>query len=359
MRAFRRRHGFTLIELLVVIAIIAILIALLLPAVQQAREAARRTQCKNNLHQLGLAQHNYHDVFGMFTPNPVAGTTEAVGGRYLQNWLAWSGTAMLLPYVDQTPVYNKIDFSYSWDLNIAALNVQNQTLSRNAIDGLRCPSDPGSSTAANYTAAMAANSYCISAGPVSSWSVALKPGFATFGRGSPAAHFVDGTSNTIAMSECRIGRNWGQWDPSKSPREPAYRVVTGTNLRRATAPTTSFRATPADIAVINAYYQNCLAMYDAGTGWSGESDEQGRYWSTGRVYWGPWHTTLVGPNKGPSCDVDTSTTDMDLRDPSSYHVGGVHALLADGSVKFVSENIDQVVWIGAGSLNGDETLGQW
>jgi prepilin-type N-terminal cleavage/methylation domain-containing protein len=352
-----RRRGFTLIELLVVIAIIAILIALLLPAVQQAREAARRTQCKNNLHQLGLAQHNYHDVFRMFTPNPMAGTTEAPGGRYLQSWLAWSGTAMLLPYIDQAPLYNRADFDYRWDSNTGG--TQNQAVSRTKIAMLGCPSDPGAGI--GYTAAMAANSYCISAGPASSWSVgAFKPGFATFGRGSPVQDFVDGTSNTIAMSECRIGRNLGQWDPAVRPREPAYRVVTGASLERsASSAGRVWRATPSHIAQINAYYDSCLAMYDAGTGWDGSSDEQGRYWASGRVYWGPWHTTLVGPNKGPSCDADASVTDMDLRDPSSYHEGGVHCLLADGAVKFVSENIDQAVWIGAGSAAGGETLGAW
>ena len=97
-----RRRGFTLIELLVVIAIIAVLIALLLPAVQQAREAARRTQCKNNLKQMGLALHNYHDTYNGFPPGNVA---SSVGG-----WgISWY--IRILPYVDQAPVFNKINFS--------------------------------------------------------------------------------------------------------------------------------------------------------------------------------------------------------------------------------------------------------
>ena len=91
-----RMSGFTLIELLVVIAIIAILIALLLPAVQQAREAARRSECKNNLKQIGIALFNYHDLADMFPAGGIAGTTENTGGRYNQAWLSWSGFAMLL-----------------------------------------------------------------------------------------------------------------------------------------------------------------------------------------------------------------------------------------------------------------------
>src|SRR3954463_8669310 len=105
--SLRGRFGFTLIELLVVIAIIAILIALLLPAVQQAREAARRTQCKNNLKQIGLALHNYHDVFGCIPPGYIdIGTPNSPtvydGG--------WSWASMILPQIDQAPLFNSFDF---------------------------------------------------------------------------------------------------------------------------------------------------------------------------------------------------------------------------------------------------------
>ena len=99
MRLFSRRRAFTLIELLVVIAIIAILIALLLPAVQQAREAARRTQCKNNLHQLGLALHNYHDTFNRF-PNQTFGTLATGAGSWGSEWRGNSIHVMILPYVE-------------------------------------------------------------------------------------------------------------------------------------------------------------------------------------------------------------------------------------------------------------------
>src|SRR5262245_48623779 len=101
----RGRFGFTLIELLVVIAIIAVLVALLLPAVQQAREAARRSQCKNNLKQLGLALHNYHDVYGIF-PFECGGTGWTGNGT--GNWARLSGMVVLTPYIDQAPLWNQI-----------------------------------------------------------------------------------------------------------------------------------------------------------------------------------------------------------------------------------------------------------
>ena len=122
------KSGFTLIELLVVIAIIAILIALLLPAVQQAREAARRTQCKNNLKQYGLALHNYHDTFGRF----------AIGGtNWAGNRIGWQGR--ILPYVDQAPLYNGIDFN---GVNTFDQTISGNVLSRTRLPHLNCPSDP-------------------------------------------------------------------------------------------------------------------------------------------------------------------------------------------------------------------------
>src|SRR5688572_16336833 len=112
----QRKRGFTLIELLVVIAIIAILIALLLPAVQQAREAARRTQCKNHLKQFGLAIHNYHDTHRAF-PRLTSGSQ---GTGFGTEWRGFSAHVMLLPYIDQAPLYNQIDFQWHAETDTAA-----------------------------------------------------------------------------------------------------------------------------------------------------------------------------------------------------------------------------------------------
>lgn len=133
MRTTDRRTGFTLIELLVVIAIIAILIALLLPAVQQAREAARRTQCKNNLKQYGLALHNYHDVHGLFPPSMIYSQTQP-GSRW------WSWHVSILPQLEQTNLYQKID------INLDALHVA-ESLVNSPYTSVRlpvhnCASDP-------------------------------------------------------------------------------------------------------------------------------------------------------------------------------------------------------------------------
>ncbi len=127
----RRVSGFTLIELLVVIAIIAVLIALLLPAVQQAREAARRSQCRNNMKQIGLAFHNYHDTYNQF---PLVSILSATPTGSLGGSNVWS--LAILPYLDQTSIYNSYNFDYS------AWSTQNRPASQGFISGYICPSSP-------------------------------------------------------------------------------------------------------------------------------------------------------------------------------------------------------------------------
>jgi len=133
---FIRRRGFTLIELLVVIAIIAILIALLLPAVQQAREAARRTQCKNNLKQIGLAMHNYHDVYKVFPP----GNVHKSGSQRSPRLAAYGWATFILPYVDQKNVFDQLNVN-NRDLDTALRDPQIKTLVQQTLPVYRCPSD--------------------------------------------------------------------------------------------------------------------------------------------------------------------------------------------------------------------------
>ena len=209
---------------------------------------------------------------------------------------------------------------------------------------------------------MSPTSYGFSAGPASNWSQGgSKPGIASLGQATRIGAISDGTSNTIAMSELRIGLNKGKWQTGPGvPRDPSYGVTGIPRVQWAnnTAGRT-WSNSPGHVALLQDAYNGCLAMYDAGSGWSGSYDEQGRFWAAGRTFWGPYHTTLIKPNAGPACDYDTSVTNIDIKEPSSYHTGGVQAVLCDGSVRFISESLDQATWIAAGSINGSEAIGDW
>ncbi len=138
----RSQSGFTLIELLVVIAIIAVLIGLLLPAVQSAREAARRAQCVNNLKQLGLAMHNYHTAINAFPMGQSLAWTSYGGGTpYQEGWTNWSCHALLLSYLEQTPLYNAANFQQTCCFFGDRADAMNSTVYLTRINGFLCPSD--------------------------------------------------------------------------------------------------------------------------------------------------------------------------------------------------------------------------
>jgi prepilin-type N-terminal cleavage/methylation domain-containing protein/prepilin-type processing-associated H-X9-DG protein len=287
----KRTRGFTLIELLVVIAIIAILIALLLPAVQQAREAARRSQCKNHLKQLGLAFHNYHDVHDRFPPRGVAG---GVGVAQQVN-RAWCWASMLLPYLDQAPLYQQIqvgqtnlvpqDPANMTDVNdylTAALNTP-ESLFTTKIPVFNCPSATGGDHNP-YHKNMATLMYGIN----SQLAAVLNANNIIFAS-RPISDVTDGTSNTILAGEksllrapfVAIGAVWGA-------------------LQFDCGPPTAIVAPHADMNT-------------------------------------PFDGTL---NDATKCFVENSVNLATRAAAASAHAGGAHFLMCDGSVRFISENIE-------------------
>ena len=206
MASTRRRPGFTLIELLVVIAIIAVLIALLLPAVQQAREAARRTQCRNNMHQLGLALHNYHDTHGTFPPGGICPLPSSESGVPHWGWMA-----MILPFMDETAVYNACNFSAC--VHNTGDYLTNTTARSQALAQYCCPSNHGAEVRGTPPNAYGCTDYAGIAGATTTGYGGLPTGggfnglFACDSR-VRIRDIRDGTSQTFAAGEQLDGADY-------------------------------------------------------------------------------------------------------------------------------------------------------
>jgi len=311
-----RRNGFTLIELLVVIAIIAVLIALLLPAVQQAREAARRTQCKNNLKQLGLAIHNYHDTFLCIPLADVNGTVNPV-----------SAHARLLPYCEQVNLYNQINFNVGYD------DPSNSVPRYKELQIFRCPSDPNRLPAS----VGGRNNYYWNAGTVvvmyASGSVGMPApnGIIYHNNLYRFSDVIDGLSNTAAMSEKLVGDGS---NAISTPKVDTY--APGTH------PTTADEAT-ADCNAVNTADLSKQGYSNVGAPWLQQYHSTNQY-------------NHVLPPNGLSCMFPPGRI---ATTANSQHTGGVHLLLCDGSVKFVSENLSIQTWRSLGTINGGEVVGDF
>jgi prepilin-type N-terminal cleavage/methylation domain-containing protein len=335
------RRGFTLIELLVVIAIIAILIALLLPAVQQAREAARRTQCRNNLKQLGIALHNYHDNFGRFPYS--RGGPHAPANRNGD----MSGIVMMLPYIDQAPLYNTI----AWDgttINVWSVTAAYQTWAT-MIPGMLCPSSPLCDRTNNC--GLKSYKFCHGTSTNNNYTQNTNGLFQFNGPGTRGCKNIrditDGASNTIAMSETSLGNN-------------ATRTVLGN---------TAFNVPGIDTNPLLCVATATNGLYNAGVSMS--TWRQGTLWAFGHPAWSSFCTIL--PPNSPSCyaaNADNPSGAWSMITANSHHTGGVHVVLADGAVKFISNNIDagnlgiapnpnNGIWGALGTVGNGETVGDF
>ena len=336
-----RRSGFTLIELLVVIAIIAVLIALLLPAVQQAREAARRMQCKNNLKQMGLALHNYADVHSVLPPSVVL----RASGTSLVWSNGWSISARILPFADQGPLFNAIDFDLSYE------EPSQQAVASKTIPLFLCPSEIKTEKRLDDGLYFGVNNYGWFTGDWFVW------GGWTSGRGNRSAF---GVNRSRRLSEIHDGLSQTLFASEGKTYQPGQYCNT---LSQINNPDQVPPPASDPYAVAPEYYNgSCWLRPDHGhTGWmSGWNHQSGMNTS-----WPPNKKILGGPNRDTDMDISGMAEEgyeganFAAITARSYHVGGVHVLMGDGSARFVSDNINGSVWRALGSVNGGEVVGEF
>ncbi len=346
-----RRRGFTLIELLVVIAIIAVLIALLLPAVQAAREAARRAQCVNNLKQIGLALHNYHSTNNTF-PMGVSQYYPTTAFH----WDNWSAHALMLGALEQTALYNAINFMIGNNEGNPYWYA-NRTVSQTTLKFFLCPSDgnAGSVTFPNHGVQDTLDvSYVGSVGTttlspngkVGSWSNQGSTGLFWYYNAYGVQSVTDGTSNTIAFSEGLVG------GPSASL---AYR---GTAVMNAGVYSAQMYDARLNQSALFAGLNTCASKLQSS---SGLNRARGIFWEVGAVGMTLFNT-IVPPNsqkwRFSDCRANGGgwPDQATFANASSNHPGGVNCLMTDGSVKFVKDSVNQMTWWALGTKGSGEVI---
>ncbi len=322
------RGAFTLVELLVVIAIIGVLVGLLLPAVQQAREAARRMECSNNLKQLGLALHNHHDTFNKFPPasHNLQARNNLNGG---QQWSRMGYATFLLPFIEQQTLHEQAFLFHAgggvpWNFgSVGSAPDIVQSPYAQKIAAFRCPSD----SERRGDVDNGSINYVANRGDVyldtGNWE--WRGMFSNGERGECSfSSLKDGSTNTIMVSEIVVGNGTG------NPLTDQVRSGVADSIGEFTAG--AHGAPAACMAVVgpNNTLANAASTY--GGGWQPGS----RWGDAANVYTGFF--TIIPPN-GPTCSPG-NVEHQSKQPPSSYHTGGVNAVMGDGSVRFITESID-------------------
>jgi len=328
--AISSRSAFTLVELLVVVAIIGVLVALLLPAVQAARESARRMACGNNMRQAGLGLQNFESTFKNF-PSSMRPATANASGQFD----GWSAQGQILPYLEQANLFEKIDFTKSY-------TAQAWPISATRIPTYQCPSDPNKKWRYNATTGQPEHfplNYAVNLGTWFVFNPATREGgdgaFRPYETLRPA-NISDGLSNTLGLAECK-GYN------------PYYRNAGNASLSQA-MPTS-----PAQLCTLGGEFK---------------ADSGHTEWVDGRAHQSGF-TTVFPPNTKSICNVSGTNHDVDWNNMQegksttvptfaavtsrSYHANGVLAVLMDGSVQFIANSIDLNIWRALSTRDGGES----